>query len=164
MLVTVFQATASAADARPQHDDARLASVGIHAYESAHLKLYTDLEPELARPLPPLVDKAFAALAEYFGPLPQTGRNTPYQLTGYLIVERDRFQAAGLLPEELPQFFHGRYRGREFWLNDQTQDYYRRHLLIHEVVHGYMTAEPGPKPPRWYMEGMAELFGTHRIN
>ena len=149
-------------DTRPKQDDTRLAQVGIHPYESTHLKLYTDLDPELARPLPPLVDKAFEALAEYFGPLRTGGKEAPYQLTGYLIVERDRFQAAGLLPDALPQFFHGRYRGREFWLNDQTQDYYRRHLLIHEAVHCYMTAEPGPKPPRWYMEGMAELFGTHR--
>ena len=46
---------------------------------------------------------------------------------------------AGLLPDNLPSFLNGRHRGQEFWLNDQDQDYYRRHLVIHEATHCYMT-------------------------
>src|SRR5262245_57032548 len=36
-------------DNRPQHDDRALAALGIHRYESKHLRLYTDIAPELAR-------------------------------------------------------------------------------------------------------------------
>lgn len=45
---------------------------------------------------------------------------------------------------------------------DQEFDYYRRHLMIHEVTHCFMMLMPGIRPPLWYLEGMAELFATHR--
>jgi len=46
---------------------------------------------------------------------------------------------------------------------EQEFDYYRRHLLIHEATHCFMLIEPGLHPPMWYLEGMAELFATHRM-
>ena len=52
------------------HDDAQLAELGVHLYESNRLKLYTDIDPEIARQLPEYVDQAYEAMVEYFGPLP----------------------------------------------------------------------------------------------
>lgn len=151
------------ADARPTHNDAALAKVGIHVYESRRLKLYTDIAPEKARPLPPLMDQAYRAWEEYFGPLPPARDGSDFQMTGYIMADRELFRRVGLLPEDLPDFLHGRHRGAEFWMNDQEHDYYRRHLMLHEGTHCFMTIVPGVLPPVWYLEGMAELFGTHWI-
>lgn len=151
-------------DDRAQHDDKALAAIGIHLYESKRLKLYTDIDPEIARTLPAIMDQAYDAWVDYFGPLPGNHAGTEYQMTGYIMADRRLFLETGLLPENLVDFMHGRHRGAEFWMNDQEHDYYRRHLMIHEGTHCYMTTMPVIMPPPWYMEGMAELFGTHRID
>ena len=152
-------------DNRPRHDDARAAELGIRRYESQHLLLYTDIDPAIAQTLPPLMDQAYAAWVEYFGPLPPDREGTEYQLTGYIMRDRDRFLAAGMLPDAAQtSLVHGIHRGSEFWMNEQEYDYYRRHLMIHEGTHCYTMAVPGRRPPIWYLEGIAELFGTHRID
>ncbi len=50
--------------------------------------------------------------------------------------------------------------------NNQASNYYRRHLMLHEFVHCFMTADFGmfDIPPLWYTEGIAEYFATHRLN
>jgi hypothetical protein len=126
--------------------------------------LFTDIDPELARTLPPLIDQLYDAWGDYFGDLPPNREGTDYQMTGYIVADRDRFAAAGMLPEEVFYFEHGQHKGAEFWMYDQEFDYYRRHLLIHEATHCFMTAMPGTFPPLWYMEGMAEFFAVHRID
>jgi hypothetical protein len=70
----------------------------------------------------------------------------------------------GLIPLDLPPFQNGRHRGAEFWMVNPRDDYYRRHLFLHEATHCFMTfLEPAADPrPGWYLEGMAELFATHR--
>ena len=158
------QKTLRAADLRPRHDDQRLAKAGILKYESKRLRLYTDIDPQMAQTLPPLLDQSYVAWEKYFGPLPPARDESTFQMTGYLMKDRQRFQQCGLLPRNLPLDFHGQQAGYQFWMNDQTQDYYRRHLLIHEGTHCFMTSIPGIDAPLWYMEGMAELFATHRVD
>lgn len=150
-------------DTRSQPDDERLAELGIHKFESRRLILYTDIDPEVAVTLPPLADQAYDALVAYFGEPPPVRSGAVFQLTGYLIREEDRFLAAELIPVDLNRFDHGQHRGQEFWMYEQDYDYYRRHLLIHEVTHCFMLILPGLHPPLWYLEGMAEFFATHRL-
>lgn len=150
-------------DTRPKHDDRKLAALGIKLYESKRLKLYTDIDPAIAKSFPAYVDAAHDAWVDYFGPLPPNKERTEFQMTGYLMTSKPLFREAGLIPADLPDFVNGRHRGAEFWMVDQKFDYYRRHLMIHEATHCYMTILGGPLPPVWYMEGMAELFGTHRV-
>ncbi|HEX6987308.1 MAG TPA: hypothetical protein VF170_18160 [Planctomycetaceae bacterium] len=150
-------------DDRPRHDDAALGRLGVRRLESRRLVLYTDIAPELAEGLPPLVDALYDDWVAYFGALPPARDGSEFQVTGYLMADADRFAAAGLLPEDLPRFDHGRHRGRRFWMRDQEYDYFRRHLLLHEATHCFMTLLPGSDGPVWYMEGMAEHFGTHRL-
>ncbi len=126
-------------DARPKHNVAALKAVGIHRYASKHLELFTDIKPELAKDLPPLVDQLYAALENYFGPLPPDREGSTFQMTGYIMADKRVFRETGLLPENLPGFYHGRNRGAEFWINDQEYDYFRRHLMLHEATHCYMT-------------------------
>ncbi len=157
LAATVFRPS----DIRPRHNDRYLAQIGIFKYESVRLKLYSDIDPKNAKTLPLLMDQAYDAWVEYFGPLPPNRERTEYQLTGYIIANKTLFKRAGLLPHDLPQFLHGRHRGAEFWMNDQAHDYYRRHLMIHEGTHCFMTTMSSMGAPIWYMEGIAELFGGH---
>ena len=151
-------------DDRPKHDDAKLAKLGIRKYVSKRLILYTDLDPAIAKTLPTIIDQAYPAWVKYFGQLPPTRERTPFQLTGYVIKDKALFQRAKLIPRDLPPFVNGRHRGYEFWMYDSPWDYYRRHLLIHEATHCFMYATRSSLFPNWYMEGMAEFFGTHAID
>lgn len=148
-------------DRRVLHDEKRLAEVGIHIFESKRLKLYTDIDAEIARTLPPLVDELYLAWEDYFGPLPADRDGTEFQMSGYVMRDMALFQGLGLIPSDL-SFDHGSHLQNEFWMRDQEFDYYRRHLLIHEATHCFMTFVPGVDAPRSYLEGMAEYFGTHR--
>jgi hypothetical protein len=148
--------------ARPEYDDARLRDLGIAKFESNRLRLYTDIDPAKARPLPALIDQVYENWTAYFGPLPPAADDAEFQITGYLMKEADRFRAANMLRDDVPAFDHGRHIGIEFWMNEQEFDYYREHLLLHEATHCFMTAVPGADQPVWYHEGMAEMFGCHQ--
>ena len=89
-------------DQRPKHDDRRLAEVGIRLYESKGLKLYTDIDAEVARTLPPVIDAVYLAWGEYFGKLPPDLIDSEFQMTGYLIRDEALFREANLVPEDLP--------------------------------------------------------------
>ncbi|MFQ5732063.1 MAG: hypothetical protein ACE5KM_08915 [Planctomycetaceae bacterium] len=149
-------------DRRPKHDDVALAKRGIYRYASKRLVLYTDLDPKVARTLPPILDAAYRAWEAYFGKLPANRERTPFQVTGYLMVDKARFEAARLIPGDLPKFVNGRHRGYRFWMYDPQWAYYRRHLMIHEATHCFMYCIRDGRFPEWYMEGMAEYFGMHR--
>lgn len=150
-------------DLRPKHDDRKLAEAGIRLYESKRLKLYTDINAEAAGALPSLIDAVYLVWVDYFGEMPRDRAGTDFQMTGYLIKDEALFREAGLVPEDLPMFEHGRHRRNEFWMREQKYDYFRRHLLIHEATHCFMTFMPGVDAPVWYIEGMAEYFATHRV-
>jgi hypothetical protein len=105
-------------------------------------------------------DAAIPQWSEYFGVDAATSES--WRQVGYLMQDKTRFITARLLPNNLPPFLHGYQRGSELWLYEQPSDYYRRHLLLHEGTHGFMKRFLGGAGPPWYMEGTAELFGTHR--
>jgi hypothetical protein len=151
-------------DDRPHHDAERAAALGIQQYQSRRLLLYTDIDPEIAQTLPPIIDQAYDAWVDYFGELAPNREGTDFQVTGYLIGDSRRFVEAGMLPDGPPMFRFGRHIGMQFWMNNQNSDYYRRHLLIHEATHCYTTIMPGLLPPLWYLEGIAEYFGTHLLD
>lgn len=142
-------------------DESRVSAAGIRKLDSKRLTLYTDIASSpVIDELPAVFDQAFGQWCGYFGVEPS--EHADWRMTGYLIKDKVRFDAAGLLPRDLPPFLNGYCRQREFWLYDQTSDYYRRHLLLHEGTHGFMaTVLRGCGPP-WYSEGMAELLATHR--
>ncbi|MDA0835493.1 MAG: hypothetical protein O2955_14235 [Planctomycetota bacterium] len=151
-------------DSRPKFDDASLASLGVMRFESKRLVLYTDVNETMAREIMPLIDQSFDALEDYFGKMPPAEDGAEYQVTGYVLRDRQLFQEAGLAPKNLPPFINGRHRGQEFWVNVPGETYYLKHLVIHEATHCFMTLLPGTNSPLWYLEGMAELFGIHRVD
>ena len=141
----------------------QLKKLGIDVYESKRLKLFTDIDPKVAKTLPPLVDQAYVAWEEYFGKLPPARDESEVQINGYLMKDKTNFVSEGLLRADLLDQFHGRQIGYQFWMMDQEQDYYRRHLLLHEATHAFMWAIPHLDVPYSHLEGMAEHFGTHRL-
>jgi hypothetical protein len=155
-------------------DDARLRAAGIRKVTSRHLVLYTDLptDPEVDR-LPAVFDQAVPQWAEYFGvgqAPAASARNgkmqiETWQVRGFLIKDRERFDTLGLMPPAgSDHFVNGISLGAQFWFFDQPTAYYRRHLLLHEGTHTFMASHLGGCGPGWFMEGTAELMATHRLD
>jgi len=142
-------------------DEARAATAGIRKLRSERLTLFTDLEPdEEIDVLPEVFSQAFPQWCEYFGVDPAD--HADWRATGFLIKDKEAFRRAGLVPEAIPEFAHGFSWNYDLWMYEQPSAYYRRHLLLHEGTHSFMnTILRGCGPP-WYMEGTAELLGTHR--
>jgi hypothetical protein len=122
-------------------------------------------------------DQAVPQWAEYFG-IGQGGNPgnarggrgaspslSSWQIRGYLIKDRAKFDALGLMPAApADRFVNGYSVGDRFWLFEQPTAYYRRHLMLHEGTHAFMSTFLGGMGPVWYMEGMAELLATHRLD
>lgn len=142
-------------------DKSKLARGGFRVLEGKHITLVTDLEPAPGiDELPAVVDLAIAELANRFD-IDLRSLND-WRVLGMLIRNREKFAAAGLMPAGHEEFPDGLSIGYELWVVDQPSDYYRRHLLLHELTHSFMATQLGSCGPGWYMEGMAELLGTHR--
>jgi len=158
-------ASLSAADATSAEgkadDNSRAAENGIRKLSGKHLKLYTDvpLDAEIES-LPAVFDAAFDEWCRVFE---VTARDTKWEITGCLMRRRETFEAAGLVPANLPKFPNGYSLQYKLWLFEQTSSYYRRHLLLHEGTHCFMATMFDDLGPPWYAEGMAELLATHRL-
>ena len=144
-------------------DDAKAQAAGIRMLVGRHIVLYTDLpsKPEIDS-LPAVFDKAVPEWAEYFGV--DLAKTEGWQVRAFLIGDRKAFDKLGVMPTGDDKFLHGLSTGSDLWLYDQPSAYYRRHLLLHEGTHAFMGKFLGGCGPGWYMEGTAELFGTHRMD
>ena len=144
----------------PTVDDQRVAAWGIRKISSQHLDLYTDLPADPAvDELPHVFDLAVPQWCDYFDVDPTLAKT--WRMAAYLINDKARFERAGLFPSDLPTFLNGFQRSAELWLYRQPTEYYQRLLLLHEGTHGFMHWALGGTGPPWYMEGVAELLGTH---
>lgn len=153
-------------DDRPELNERRLQASGIRIHRGRRLILLTDVHQDSLAALPALADRLFDALEAHFGTLAPASDGSSFQVTGCLIQEKARFRSAGLLPTTDFSFQHGRHLNYQFWMFDQQDEYYRRHLMLHEFTHCFMTCESGMQdiPPLWFIEGMAEYFATHRLS
>jgi len=139
-------------------------NAGLRVLSGRHLVLATDRP---VRPgdgvdeLPAVFDAAFAAWCRHYGMDPAA--HSRWRCFGCLVVDRERFRAAGLLPDEIPRFENGFCANNRFWLVDQSNPAYRRHLLLHEGVHAFTLTLRSLATPVWYNEGIAELLATHRL-
>lgn len=138
---------------------------GLRLLESDHLTLATD-RPRRAGDgvdeLPRIFDEAFVCWCRHYGIDPAAVRD--WRAFGCLVVDRERFRAAGLLPATIPHFAHGFCDRNRFWLIDQSNPDYRRHLLLHEGAHAFTLTIRRLATPEWYTEGIAEFLATHRLD
>lgn len=155
-------------------DDARARAAGIRKLSSRHLTLYTDLpaDPEVDR-LPAVFDAAVPQWADYFK-IDKSGaarseitemKLPDWHVWAFLIKDRKPFDELGMMPPPGPDRFQsGISIGAQVWLYEQPTVYYRRHLLLHEGTHAFMVTFLGGCGPGWYMEGVAEMMGTHHLD
>lgn len=147
-------------------DERKLEAAGLRTLSGKHLTIVTDLpsSPEIDG-LCDVFDAAYPQWCEYFGvseKMPEGAGMDVWHCRAYLMKDKAKFLATGLLPESLESIPNGYSKNYEFWLFDQPTDYYRRHLMLHEGTHSFMhTRLPGTSPA-WYTEGIAELMGTHK--
>ena len=150
------------------HDVAALAATarraGLRVLEGRRIVLATD-RPERAgdgvAELPAVFDQAFATWCGHYGIDPESLAD--WRCFGCLVVAGEPFRAAGLLPPDIPRFVNGYCDRNRFWLMDQSNPAYRRHLLLHEGVHAFTLTVRGLDAPPWYAEGIAEYLATHRL-
>jgi hypothetical protein len=157
--------TAELAGEEPAAFAARARRAGLRVLEGEHLVLATD-RPERAGDgvdeLPAIFDEAFAVWCRHYGLDPADHHD--WRACGCLIVDRERFRAAGLLPDGIPDFVAGHCHRDRFWMTDPSNPAYRRHLLLHEGVHAFTLTLRGLATPSWYTEGIAEFLATHRLD
>jgi hypothetical protein len=162
LLPLACPAAAAPADIGPL---ARLArEAGLRLLEGRHLVLATDRpvrEGDGVAELPAVFDEAFTAWCGHYGMNPAD--HADWRCFGCLVVDRERFRTAGLLPDTLPPFENGFCDRNRFWLMDQSNPAYRRHLLLHEGVHAFTLTLRELATPVWYNEGIAEYLATHRL-
>ncbi len=134
-------------------------TAGLRVIRGKHLHLITDLpDSEEIERLPQIFDAAVPLWAEYFRVPAKTVDD--WTMVGVLIGDSKRFASTAIL-RRVPNLRHGFSVGHWLWIREQKSDYYRRHLLLHEGVHGFVNNFFGSCGPSWYMEGLAELLGTH---
>src|SRR5262245_32408871 len=145
----------------PKLEEGKIAAAGIRRLEGQHLVLYTDLPAaKEVDELPQVFDAAVPLWCSYFAIEPS--KLADWKLVASIMKDRDRFVGAGLYPQRLPDFQFGFNIGSQIWVYEQPSAYYRRHLLLHEGTHAFMLRWLRGAGPPWYMEGMAELLGTHQ--
>ena len=151
----------------PQREfrDEQLQRAGLVKYSSGAVRLVTDLPSDEVNSLLGVGTAIAEFWPQRFGELLPAEDGSKFGFTAYVMRDRDLFSDAGLLPQALPLIFHGRQEGSEFWMNDQSRDYYRRHLFLHEATHVFMRHIGGEADdlPLWFLEGMAELVATHVV-
>jgi hypothetical protein len=147
-------------DDRPAIDLQKAQAAGISRYASKRLILLTDIESDKARQLVTLVDQVYPTWEQQLGPVPPARDKSDFQITGFLMRDEAKFERAGLVRKNL-KIVHGQHSGYEFWMKDADYDYYREHLLLHEASHCVMQSLDDGLKPIWYLEGMAEFFGSH---
>ncbi len=153
---------AAIVDVGPLEQLARRAELRV--LTGRHLVLATDRpvrEADGVAELPAVFDQAFDAWCRHYGMDPAD--HADWRCFGCLVVDRERFRAAGLLPDTVPPFENGFCYDNRFWLADQSNPAYRRHLLLHEGVHAFTLTLRKLATPVWYNEGIAEFLATHRL-
>ena len=147
----------------PLPADGDLVASGLRVARSDSIRLITDAPAGEAARLPAFADAAAVALLEAFGPVPDLVRSPdspPW--TGLAINAEERFSRAGLLSGPLPTRLHGKHLGWRFWMRWPPREYFRRHLLAHEMTHCW-TMAAGGRAPEAFLEGIAEWLATHRL-
>lgn len=136
-------------------------SDGFSRVEGKHISIVTDLPlDDDLRDLPRIFDQAIPTWCEKFFVAPKEVGN--WKTTLYLMLDRNRFKEAGMIPKEVPEFPNGWQYGDDLWVVEQASPYYRRHLILHEGTHWFMFRKYGFYDTPWLAEGMAEILGTHR--
>ena len=134
---------------------------GLYELVTPRLTLVSDIpfDDEL-KSWPSLIEQSLEQWQLYFGV--DAKRMAGWHVTAMLIGDRDRLSKLGML-DGVPGFDEGYQFGNKIYLREQPTVYYRRHLFLHEATHWIMWQLYGGGGSPWFMEGMAEMNGTHAL-
>ena len=134
---------------------------GLYELDTPRLTLVTDIpiDDEL-KSWPSLLEQSIEQWQLYFGV--DAKRMAGLHVSAFLIGDRERLRQLGLL-DGVPGFDEGYQFGNQIYLREQPTTYYRRHLFLHEATHWIMWKLYGGAGAPWFMEGMADLHGTHSM-
>lgn len=133
---------------------------GLRKLTHGNLTLITDLpiDQEL-RSWPDVLRQAIERWDQVWT-VPEENKQS-LELTAFLIGDKSIFQSAGYL-DGVPEFDDGFQLANRIFVMEQPSEYYRRHLFLHEATHWIMYRYFGGAGSPWFMEGMADMFATHR--
>jgi len=144
-------------------DQDRVSDAGVFVTAGQHVTIYSDIDDEPQRlQWVKLFDAAIEQWCGLFDVDVKTTR--PWHMTAIVMQDdqdNSRIRNAGLIPADLPKFPAGYNRGHEFWVYLQKDEYYTRHLILHEGTHAFMQWFLGSSGTPWYSEGMAEWVALH---
>lgn len=142
-------------------DAQKLKTAGLRVLKGTHVTIVTDLPTSNSvERLPAAVDEAYPQVCRFFDVKPDES----WCVTVFLMKSNLPFIQADCLPEILPAFQNGFSFNYDCWVYEQPSEYYREHLVIHEMIHSFSTTTLGNAGPNWFAEGLAELLGMHRQN
>ena len=134
---------------------------GLYELVSPRLTLVSDIPfDEELKSWPGLIEQSLEQWQLYFGV--DAKQMAGWHVTAVLIGDRDRLSKLGML-DGVPGFDEGYQFGNKIYLREQPTVYYRRHLFLHEATHWIMWQLYGGGGSPWFMEGMAEMNGTHAL-
>ncbi len=155
----VFLWLATEQHAAAQDVDSR--SNAIKQWSSGQWTFVTDLPvDDDVKAWPNVLDQALLQWCKKWNIPIDTAKQWP--LTIHWIGDRKIFEQAGLL-DGTPPFDDGFQLQDKIFFREQPSVYYRRHLLLHEATHWVMYRAFGGAGSPWFMEGMAEVEGTHEL-
>ncbi len=138
----------------------RVADAGVFVTSGKNIDLYSDIDDDVQRQQwVDLFDGATVQWCKLFNVDIDTTK--PWRMTAVIMKDQTRITNAGLIPDDLPEFPAGYNRGHEFWVYLQNDQYYTRHLILHEGTHAFMQWFLGSSGTPWYSEGMAEWVALH---
>ena len=135
---------------------------GLYELDTPRLTLVSDIpfDDEL-KSWPGLIEQSIEQWQIYHGV--DASKMDGWHIQAVLIGDRARLTELGLL-DGVPDFDEGYQYGNKIFLREQPTVYYRRHLFLHEATHWVMWKLYGGAGPPWFMEGMADMHGTHSLN
>lgn len=135
---------------------------GLYTLATPRLTLVSDIpfDDEL-RSWPGLIEQSIEQWKTYFSV--DAGRIANWKMKAILMRNRDRFDQLGML-DGVPSFDEGYQFGDVIYVREQPTTYYRRLLFLHEATHWIIWKLYGGGGSPWFMEGMAEMHGTHALN
>ena len=138
----------------------RVADAGVFVTSGKNIDLYSDIDDDVQRQQwVDLFDGATVQWCKLFNVDIDTTK--PWRMTAVIMKDQTRITNAGLIPDDLPKFPAGYNRGHEFWVYLQNDQYFTRHLILHEGTHAFMQWFLGSSGTPWYSEGMAEWVALH---
>ncbi len=141
-------------------DQQQVSDAGVFVTSGKHIDLYSDIDDQAKRQQwVDMFESATQQWCKLFGV--NVADTEPWRMTAVIMENETRIANAGLIPEDLPKFPAGYNRGHEFWVYLQNDEYYTRHLILHEGTHAFMQWFLGSSGTPWYSEGMAEWIALH---